>query len=104
VIGWTALYAVAVATAYFALQLSMQTVFGAVIPETIALRGPFALAVEIAVVGAFTAVTLLQGRVPGDKEQPRWRTLYALVWNGFYVNTFLNRLLMATWPGRAGKP
>lgn len=98
VIGWTAVYAAAVGAAYFSLQLAMRWLFAGSVPVSAALRGPFAVSVEAVVVACFAAVTLLQGRVPADGETPRWQALHALVWNGFYVNTFMNRLLMQAWP------
>jgi NAD(P)H-quinone oxidoreductase subunit 5 len=53
------------------------------------------------VVVSFAVVTFLQGLVPGDGGTPRWQTLYALVSNGFYVNTFANRLVLRLWPPHA---
>ncbi|HEY9723421.1 MAG TPA: proton-conducting transporter membrane subunit [Oscillatoriaceae cyanobacterium] len=100
VIGRTVLYALGVGIAYFSLQIAMMWLFSGSIPIAAALHGPFALSVEAVVVAAFAVVTILQGRVPGDAQTPRWQALYALVWHGFYVNTLINRLLMQVWPLR----
>lgn len=100
VVGRAALYALAVGAAFFGLHAVMEWLFAGAIPIAAALHGPFALTVEALVVVAFAIVTLLQGRVPADGESPRWRLFYALVWNGFYVNTLMNRWLMHAWPPR----
>ena len=93
-------FAVAVGAGYFSLQLAMTWAFAPSLPIAVALHGPFALTVEELMVAAFAVVTILQGRVPGDAQTPRWQGLHALVWNGFYLNTYVNRLLLQAWPIR----
>ena len=98
VVGRTVAYAFAVGASYFALQLAMERIFAGSLPVGQALRGPFALGVEAAVVLSFAIVTFLQGLVPGDGGTPRWQSLYALIANGLYVNTYANRLVLRFWP------
>jgi NAD(P)H-quinone oxidoreductase subunit 5 len=98
VVGRTVAYAFAVGASYFALQLAMERIFAGSLPAGQALRGPFALGVEAAVVLSFAIVTFLQGLVPGDGGTPRWQSLYALIANGLYVNTYANRLVLRFWP------
>jgi NAD(P)H-quinone oxidoreductase subunit 5 len=100
VVTRTVLCAVAVGAGYFSLQLAMTWAFAPSLPIAVALHGPFALTVEALMVAAFAVVTILQGRVPGDAQTPRWQGLHALVWNGFYLNTYVNRLLLQAWPIR----
>ena len=98
VVGRTLLSAGTVGIAYFSLQLMMERVFAGSLPATQMLHGPFAVTIVSIVVVSFAVVTFLQGLVPGDGGTPRWQTLYALVSNGFYVNTFANRLVLRLWP------
>lgn len=98
VVGRTLLYAGGVGITYFVLQIAMERVFAGSLPANEALHGPVAVAIVVAVVLSFAIVTLLQGLVPGDGGTPRWQTLYAMLSNGLYVNTFANRLVLRFWP------
>ncbi len=91
-------FATAAGTAYFALQLASETLFAAVLPPSVALRGPLDLAIVVLIVLSFAAVTILQSLLPGIGRSGPWRALYVHAANGFYVNTIANRLILRLWP------
>jgi NAD(P)H-quinone oxidoreductase subunit 5 len=62
------------------------------------LRGPLDLAILGGVVVSFTALTLFQSRLARKASSPGWLGLHAHIQNGFYVNTFANRLVVRFWP------
>ena len=97
-IGRVVLLATAVATAYFGLQWLAARLTAGVLPSTLALRGPFDLAIVVAVVCGFAAITVVQGLLPGRMQTPSWQRWHAHVANGFYVNTIANRLVLRFWP------
>jgi len=101
VVGRTLAAAVLVAFVYFGLQFGMSVVYAGVLPATEALRDPFGIAVVVAVIGSFAAVTFFQGLVSSAPGKPRWQALYAHVSNGLYVNTLANRLILRYWPLRS---
>ncbi|MBV9655017.1 MAG: oxidoreductase [Acetobacteraceae bacterium] len=96
--------AVLVAGAYFALQYGSDIVLAAALPKTQPLRGVFGVLVVVAVVGSYAAVTFLQGSVPKRQAEARWQAFYAHVNNGFYVNTWANRLVLRYWSGAPPAP
>lgn len=96
----TAAMAVIVAVTYFALQRLMDLAVAGSLPRTEALRGPLDLAIVIAIIASFAAITVFQGLLPGQGAAPRWEALYAHVANGFYINTFANRWVLRLWPSR----
>ena len=99
VIGRTLIVAGAVAVAYFALQAGVAWALAASLPADTGAHGPVRIALAAAVVLAFAAVTIVQSRLPGPVNDPRWLALYTHAANGFYVNTFANRLALRLWPG-----
>jgi len=90
-----------VASAYFGLQVVTERLYAASLPSVEALSDPLGITVVIIVVTSFAAVTFLQGIVPVQAVKPRWEALYAHIANGFYVNTFINRIILLTWPNRS---
>lgn len=90
--------AVTVAVVYFTLQFTMELLLHGSVPPTQRLRGPLDLAIVVAIILSFGAVTLLQGIVPRQPGQGKWLALYAHVSNGFYVNTLANRWILRFWP------
>jgi NAD(P)H-quinone oxidoreductase subunit 5 len=90
--------AVAVAIAYFALQGLTERWLASAVPPTRTLRGLLDLAILGGVVVSFTALTLFQSRLARKAGSPAWLGLYAHIQNGFYVNTFANRLVVRFWP------
>jgi len=98
VIGRTVALALLVAISYFGLQFAMEHLTAGVLPRTASLRGPFELAIVVATVASFGAVTLFQSILPRHASQARWQALYAHVSNGFYLNTLANRWVLAFWP------
>lgn len=91
-------FALVVAALYFALQfLTAQAMLGA-LPRTATLRGPFGLAIIGLVIGSFALITYLQGLAAAGAIGPRFQAFYAHVNNGLYVNTWLNRLVLAYSP------
>jgi len=103
-IGRVVLLATAVATAYFGLQWLAARLTAGVLPSTMALRGPFDLAIVVAVVCGFAAITVLQGLLPGRIQTPSWQRWHTHVANGFYVNTIANRLVLRFWPTAPARP
>jgi NAD(P)H-quinone oxidoreductase subunit 5 len=73
------------------------------LPSVEALRDPLGIGAVIVVVASFAAVTFLQGIVPVHAVKPRWEALYTHLSNGLYVNTFINRLILLTWPNRSAR-
>jgi len=92
--------ALLVAAAYFGLQIVTERMYAGSLPSVEALRDPLGVVVVIIVVASFAAVTFLQGIVPTEGVKPRWEALYTHLSNGLYVNTFINRLIVLTWPTR----
>lgn len=90
-------FAVAVAVAYFALQLGAERLLAEALPPPVA-RGPLDLALVGLVVLAFGAVLVLQNLLPYRAAAPRWRALYVHLLNGLYVNTLADRLVARFWP------
>ena len=100
----TLLAALAVGATYFALAAGTQRLFATSLPAAQALRGPFAISIACLVVAAFAIVTFLQGVVSEEGVMERRPALYAALWNGLYVNTFANRLILRFWPPRSAAP
>jgi NAD(P)H-quinone oxidoreductase subunit 5 len=93
-IGRTALLALAVTLAFFALELSAKALLGDVVavfpqPDT-----PTLIAMVIAVL-AFGAVTLLSALLPTLVHRPAWRAFYVHLKNGFYANALYDRFIRA---------
>ena len=99
VIGRTLIVTGAVAVGYFALQAAVAWALATSLPAETGAHGPVQIALAIVVVLAFAAVTVVQSRLPGPANDPRWLALYTHAANGFYVNTFANRLALRFWPG-----
>lgn len=56
------------------------------------------VALSIAVVTLMTALLSLQAGLPGAAASRTWRRAYALIANGFYLNTLANRWVLQFWP------
>lgn len=92
VIARTAVLAVFVTVAFFALELSAAAILGdtvAVFPEP----DTATLVAMVTAVSAFAAVTLLSAFLPTLTSRPAWRAFYVHLKNGFYANTLFDRLL-----------
>lgn len=101
VIGRTCLTALAVAAAFFGLQIGAQHAFGMLLPSPGPV-GPASLAVMALLVAAFAALTVFQNALADTrKDQPLGGAAYALVSNGFYLNTIVNRWVLKAWPAGA---
>jgi NAD(P)H-quinone oxidoreductase subunit 5 len=96
VLGRTVLLAMVVAGSWFGLHAAAEQLFAGALPAAAQLDGPLDLFIVVLVLLSFAALSLLQGLLPQDA--PRWHALYALVANGFYVNTFINRWVLQYWP------
>ncbi len=83
-----------VSASYFGLQWGVERLMFDTFPLARAARGPLDLAIVGFVVVAFAAITFFQSVLP-TVTSTRWHAPYALVANGFYVNTLLNRILGA---------
>ena len=92
VIGRTALSAILVTLAFFALELSAAAMLG----STVAVFPPpdaVTLAVIILTVIAFGVVTLLGSLLPAWEKTPAGRALYVHLKNGFYANALFDRFI-----------
>ncbi len=92
VMGRTALLAVLVTLAFFALELSAAALLGDAVavfppPDT-----PTLIAIVLAVI-AFGGVTMLSALLPALVQRPEWQAFYVHLKNGFYANTLLDRFL-----------
>jgi len=88
----TALMAVLVTLAFFALELSAAAILGDVvavfpIPDT-----PTLIAMIFAVI-AFGSVTLLSTLLPALVGRPAWQAFYVHLKNGFYANALFDRIV-----------
>lgn len=94
VITRTALAAVAVTLAFFALELTAAWILGdavAVFPQPT----PLTLAVMVLAVVAFALVTLLHAMLPALANTPAGRAAYVHLKNGLYANALFDRLIGA---------
>jgi len=90
--------ALGVCTAYFALHHASIWILQDSIPTQANPAGPWAWAVYALILTAFLGVFLLQVSLP-LLQRSRWgQRLYVLVFNRFYVNAMVNRLLLKLWP------
>ncbi len=104
VVGRAVLTAGVVACLYFALQRGAEYLLHDALPPTLALRGPFDLAIVVCVVAAFALIAVLQGEFARQAARPFWQAAYVHMWNGLYVNTLANRMALKLWPAtRSGK-
>jgi NAD(P)H-quinone oxidoreductase subunit 5 len=92
VMGRTALMAMLVTLAFFALELSAAALLGDVVavfptPDTLTL-----IAMVLAVI-AFGSVTLLSALLPALVNRPAWKAFYVHLKNGFYANTLFDRIV-----------
>jgi NAD(P)H-quinone oxidoreductase subunit 5 len=102
VIARTAALAVAVAVAWFALQAAFEHLTQDSLPSTLPLRGPLDLAIIVAVLASFGAVTVFQSLMVRHAETPFWQALYTHLSHGLYLNTIANRLVLKHWPTPPG--
>ena len=99
VIARVVLAATLVAVLSVALQFgAWRFLAGALPPHPGPMGGVGEVAAWIMVLG-FAALTVFQSALPRHATEPRWQALYALVANGFYVNTLANRFVLRLWPG-----
>lgn len=92
VIGRTALLAIFVTLAFFALELSAAALLGnavAVFPTPDAVT----IVVMVLAVVAFGSVTLLSALLPSLVQRPAWRAFYVHLKNGFYANALFDRFV-----------
>ncbi len=90
--------AVVVSVVYFGLQFVTELLLADSVPLTQGLRGPLDLAIVVAIILSFTAVTVFQSLLPAQSSAAKWSALYAHLSNGLYVNTIANRWILRFWP------
>jgi NAD(P)H-quinone oxidoreductase subunit 5 len=88
----TALLAVLVTLAFFALELSAAALLGGAVAIFPAPDSATVIAMVLAVI-AFGVVVLLSAWLPALTQRPAWRAFYVHLKNGFYANTLFDRLL-----------
>jgi NAD(P)H-quinone oxidoreductase subunit 5 len=93
-LGRTAILAIGVTLAFFALELSAKALLGDVVAVFPAPDTPTLIAMIVAVI-AFGTVTLLSALLPALVQRPAWRAFYVHLKNGFYANALFNRLIRA---------
>ncbi|NDJ85210.1 MAG: NADH-quinone oxidoreductase subunit L, partial [Chloroflexi bacterium] len=85
VMGRTALMAVLVTLAFFALELSAAALLGDTVAVFPTPDTPTLIAIVLAVI-AFGSVTLLSALLPALVGRPAWKVFYVHLKNGFYAN------------------
>ncbi len=93
--------ALGVCIAYFALHHAITWVLQDALPAQSGMEvmgSVWVWGVSAVIVAAFFAVFLLQAALPVLNQSPWGQRLYVLVFNRFYVNAFVNRLLLKLWP------
>jgi NAD(P)H-quinone oxidoreductase subunit 5 len=101
VIARTALAAMLVAGAWFALQAGMAALMGGSLPDGGTRNDPVALIALAVLVAGFAALTIGQSSFIAGKGAgtPDWaRAFFVHARNGLYVNTIANRLVLKLWP------
>ncbi len=101
VIARTLALAGVVAVTYFGLQAGAAALLATTLPADAATRGAFTSLAVIIVVLGFAAMTVAQSTLLGVAARGRGRAIHVHVANGFYVNTYANRLVLRLWPTRA---
>jgi NAD(P)H-quinone oxidoreductase subunit 5 len=86
--------AAGVAAAYFALQRGAEWLFVPPLPHSQALHGALDAVLMIAVIAAFALVMIFQNLALGRESPALLKALYVHAANGFYLNTWINRLLL----------
>jgi NAD(P)H-quinone oxidoreductase subunit 5 len=89
---------VAVATLYFTLHHAITALLRDLVPPAPVLADAYQLGVMAAITTSFFLVFLLQARLPDWQHAPWCQRLYVLIFNRFYVNALVNRLLLRFWP------
>lgn len=92
VIARTALMAVLVTLAFFALELVGAALLGNVVAVFPTPDTPTLIAIILAVV-AFGSVALLSALLPGLAHRPTWRALYVHLKHGCYANALFDRFI-----------
>ena len=92
VVGRVLALASITAAVFFGLQIGMERLMVGTFPAAQPLRSVLDAIIVSFVVLAFAAVTYFQATLP-TRALERWSALYAIVSNGFYVNTFINRVV-----------
>ncbi|HUN90853.1 MAG TPA: proton-conducting transporter membrane subunit [Burkholderiaceae bacterium] len=87
--------ALVVSVVYFVLQSGMSALLAGTVVPAHPVHGAIDLTIVVLVIASFGGVTVFQGLLPGQGPNPRWQRAYALAANGLYVNTLINRALLA---------
>jgi NAD(P)H-quinone oxidoreductase subunit 5 len=103
VLGRTVLACVAVAAVYFGLQEAFAWLMAGVLPPSHTMTGLTDAVIATVVIVSFAAVTVLQIAAARELKGPAWQAFYVHLANGFYVNTFTNRLALRLWPSAPPK-
>lgn len=96
-IGMSALIAVS----FFALHAAVEWLAGDSLPKALQLRDLEDLAIVLAVIVSFAAVTLFQSVMARHATTPFWQAVYVHLSQGLYLNTLANRAMLKVWPRRA---
>lgn len=90
--------ACAVAVVYFALHAGMAMAMRDSLPTTTPLHGTIELLFIATLLIFFGVITVFQCLLPYAQDRPFWRALHAHLAAGLYINTFVNRWVLAIWP------
>lgn len=94
VIGRTALMAVLVTLAFFALELLAAALLGSAVAVFPTPDTPTLIAIILTVI-TFAGVTLLSALLPALAQRPAWRALYVHLKHGCYANALFDRFLQS---------
>jgi NAD(P)H-quinone oxidoreductase subunit 5 len=78
-----------------------QAIFARLIGDLVAPPAPLngaSVATAVGVVALMTGLVCVQLGAPGSAGSAAWARAYAIVSNGFYLNTIANRWVLRLWP------
>jgi len=90
--------AAGIGTAYFALHHAANWLLASALPDAPPPVGLASALLMAGVVAAFAAVFFLQCHLTEIHKTSWGRRLYVLIFNRFYINAFVNRLVARLWP------
>jgi NAD(P)H-quinone oxidoreductase subunit 5 len=108
-LAWREIHGLLAAAAMSALLIAAYLAGQAIFARTIGELGPLvaptppAVASAMAIVVFMTGLVCLQLRAPGRTGSAAWARAYALVSNGFHLNTIANRWVLRFWPAAPSK-
>ncbi len=104
---WTGGMSAAVCAAYFGLHRLFDLVLGGSLPAATFPEDPFQEGILGAIMAVFLGLLLVQQMLPKIFGSPFWRGVYVHLYNGFYIDIVIARMVgrpMAERPARQPRP